>query len=346
MRLAEGGRAVAVEPQHLGQRGDAVRPLPGLAGEGGRGLGDRAHVADVVVAAGQQGRAGRRAERRGVELVVPQPVLRQLLAASACGSARRRRSDWPKPMSSIRTIRTFGALAGALTWNRGGALALRASSVVIGGELRLRDRQDRAVELVPSPGRRPRSSAPSPRPSRGRGLACQSAAWPSATPPASAEDAAPCHRSTTMETPRSSSVKPELIGCTEWPHRAEGTHATPRIRTAYNLKNPSLRTQPCGKRTIEKPGQGGRKSIGPRWKERSARARVGRDRAGPTLGSSKAGQERAGAGGRRRASECRTASARSTWGDSLRALARLLDVEYGFGPSVHWLRRGAATSSG
>ena len=53
MRLAEGGGAVAVEPQHLGQRGDAVGPLPGLAGEGGRGLRDRAHVADVMVAAGR-----------------------------------------------------------------------------------------------------------------------------------------------------------------------------------------------------------------------------------------------------------------------------------------------------
>ena len=79
VRLAEGGRAVAVEPQHLGQRRDAVGPLPGLAGEGGRGLGDRAHVADVMVAAGQQRRAGRRAERRGVELVVAQPALRQPL---------------------------------------------------------------------------------------------------------------------------------------------------------------------------------------------------------------------------------------------------------------------------
>ena len=40
--------------------------------------------------------------------------------------------DWPKPMSSISTISTLGALAGALTSNRGGALALRASSSVIG----------------------------------------------------------------------------------------------------------------------------------------------------------------------------------------------------------------------
>ena len=41
--------------------------------------------------------------------------------------------DWPKPMSSISTMSTFGAPAGALTSNRGGALALRASSTVLCG---------------------------------------------------------------------------------------------------------------------------------------------------------------------------------------------------------------------
>ncbi len=41
--------------------------------------------------------------------------------------------DWPKPMSSISTMSTFGAAAGALTWKRGGALALRASSSVASG---------------------------------------------------------------------------------------------------------------------------------------------------------------------------------------------------------------------
>ena len=41
--------------------------------------------------------------------------------------------DWPNPMSSIRMMRTFGALSGAFTWNRGGAFALRASSTVLCG---------------------------------------------------------------------------------------------------------------------------------------------------------------------------------------------------------------------
>ena len=39
---------------------------------------------------------------------------------------------WPKPMSSIRTITTLGAPAGAFTWKRAGAFALRASSSVMG----------------------------------------------------------------------------------------------------------------------------------------------------------------------------------------------------------------------
>ena len=50
--LAEGAGAVAVEPQHFRQRRDAVRDLPGVAGEGRRGLHDRAGVGGVVVAAG------------------------------------------------------------------------------------------------------------------------------------------------------------------------------------------------------------------------------------------------------------------------------------------------------
>ncbi len=42
--------------------------------------------------------------------------------------------DWPKPMSSISTMSTFGAPAGAFTSNRGGGgVALRTSSTVLCG---------------------------------------------------------------------------------------------------------------------------------------------------------------------------------------------------------------------
>src|SRR5678815_3488677 len=44
-------------------------------------------------------------------------------------------SDMPKPMSSISTIRTLGAPAGALTSNRGGGVALRAFNTVLLGTL-------------------------------------------------------------------------------------------------------------------------------------------------------------------------------------------------------------------
>ena len=74
--LSERAGGVPVLLQDLGDcrcffRDDAVIP-----GETARTLGDVAHVHRVVVAAGQHGRPRRRAERRGVELVEPQTVLR------------------------------------------------------------------------------------------------------------------------------------------------------------------------------------------------------------------------------------------------------------------------------
>ena len=77
MRLAECGGRIAVQAQHLGERGDAVRPDARVPLEGGRRLGDRAHVVHVVVAAGEQGRAGRRAKRRRVKLVEAEALVGQ-----------------------------------------------------------------------------------------------------------------------------------------------------------------------------------------------------------------------------------------------------------------------------
>ena len=53
--------------------------MPGVAGVAGAHLDDDARAATVVVAAGEQRRPGRAAKRRGVELVVDQPVLRELV---------------------------------------------------------------------------------------------------------------------------------------------------------------------------------------------------------------------------------------------------------------------------
>ncbi len=72
--LAELRGAVAVELQDLGQRGGGVRPDRVVARRRRRQLGDVAHPDRVVVAAGQQRRAGRRAQRRRVEAGVLQPV--------------------------------------------------------------------------------------------------------------------------------------------------------------------------------------------------------------------------------------------------------------------------------
>ena len=72
--LAEEAGAVAVQAQHLRQRRDVVRPLSRVAREGRGRFGDAAHVVHVVVAAGEQGRPRRRADRGGVELVVAQPL--------------------------------------------------------------------------------------------------------------------------------------------------------------------------------------------------------------------------------------------------------------------------------
>ena len=79
VRLAEGGRTIAVESKHFRERSHRVGPLPGLTGKGSCGLGNRAHVADMMVAAGQQRCAGRRAKSRRVEVVVAKPAFRQTL---------------------------------------------------------------------------------------------------------------------------------------------------------------------------------------------------------------------------------------------------------------------------
>jgi hypothetical protein len=79
MPFTEGTGAVAVEAQHLGQRRDLIRDLAGVAGKGGAGLDDRAHVVDMVIAPALERGAGRRADRGGVEVVVVQPFVGDLL---------------------------------------------------------------------------------------------------------------------------------------------------------------------------------------------------------------------------------------------------------------------------
>ena len=77
--LAELRGRVAVQLQRLGQRRRRLRPDRVVSGRGGGDLRDPAHADGVVIATGEQGLPRRRAERRRVEAVVPEPVRREPL---------------------------------------------------------------------------------------------------------------------------------------------------------------------------------------------------------------------------------------------------------------------------
>ena len=131
MVLAERGRAVAVEPQHLGQRRDAVGPLPVLPGNA-----VAISVIDPMLLSGGCGRSG--APRVGEQSAV---VWKRLYLSPLFASLSTvgmwigppNALDWPKPMSSIRTMRRSARPSGGFTSNAAGALALRASSAVSWG---------------------------------------------------------------------------------------------------------------------------------------------------------------------------------------------------------------------
>ena len=89
--LAELRGRVAVEFERQRERRLGVGQHRAVAGRGGRDLGDAAHADRVVVAAGEQRLARRRAQRRGVEARVPAARPSRASRSSACGTARRRR---------------------------------------------------------------------------------------------------------------------------------------------------------------------------------------------------------------------------------------------------------------
>ena len=77
--LADPERVPALLAHHLGQGRVLHRDVPGVAGEALGALGDLREAVLVVVAAGQEAGAGRRAQRRGVPLAVRQAVRRQAI---------------------------------------------------------------------------------------------------------------------------------------------------------------------------------------------------------------------------------------------------------------------------
>ena len=67
MPFAEHVVAIAVRPQHLGDRSGLLRDLAAIAGIAAVEIGEAADADGVVIASGQQRRARRRAHRRGVK---------------------------------------------------------------------------------------------------------------------------------------------------------------------------------------------------------------------------------------------------------------------------------------
>ena len=74
--LAEGSRAVSVVPQNPREGNAVIRDERGVAREACRELADGAEADRVAVAAGEQRRPRRRAERGDVEAVVPHALVR------------------------------------------------------------------------------------------------------------------------------------------------------------------------------------------------------------------------------------------------------------------------------
>ena len=95
--LADPERVPPLLAHHLGQGRVLHRDVPGVAGEALGALGDLREAVLVVVAAGQEAGARRRAQRRRVPLGVGQAVVGQALHASASRSGRRTATTPPGP---------------------------------------------------------------------------------------------------------------------------------------------------------------------------------------------------------------------------------------------------------
>ena len=148
--LAELRRVVAVELEDLGDRSARVRPQRVVARRRRGDLGDAAHPDRVVVAARQQRRPRRRAQRRRVEAGELQPVGGEALERRRLARARRtrstRRSRRRRSGSRARSVRPSGGrnrrIGGNLRVRRRGVVRDRARVGEIG------DRQRRARNII------------------------------------------------------------------------------------------------------------------------------------------------------------------------------------------------------
>ena len=147
--LAELRRRVAVELERHRQRRLVLRQHRAVAGRRGRDLADAAHVHRVVVAAGEQRLAGRRAQRRGVEAVELEAALGEALGGRrvdrAAEGARRGEAD----VVEEHDQHVGRALGRPQRLDRR-ELRVRILGVVRGHAdvLRIRDRKNRSLNLV------------------------------------------------------------------------------------------------------------------------------------------------------------------------------------------------------
>ena len=107
MPLTERSGAVAMPAQDLGNRGGLSGDGAVVTGKAVGDLGDATHVHGVMISAGEEGCAGRGAERRGVELVVAKPG-----TGHSVGTGPPKVLQVPNPTSSSRISTTLGASTG------------------------------------------------------------------------------------------------------------------------------------------------------------------------------------------------------------------------------------------
>ena len=196
--LPEPAGDVAVLLQDARQRRAAPRPRPGVAGERPRELRDPAHSHPMVVAAGEQRSAGRRADRRHVEPVVGQAHLlhaREVRRADpAAEGVRGRRSRRRRSGRAGRSARRRAPSGPGIIDQSADGLVDRAAGRT--AEVAVGDRQHRAVgaELAHRLRERLLERAPSP--------SCRSATTDFASAPGSAcSTASRCSSSNTAMMP-------------------------------------------------------------------------------------------------------------------------------------------------
>jgi hypothetical protein len=145
--FAEGAGAVAVQPQHFRQRRNAVRNLLGVAGVRRRGLHDRTGVHSVVVAAGLQRHARRRAQRRRMEVVAAQTPGRELVEGRRADRSAERARAAEADVVDQHDDDVRGAL-GRLDLEPRRWLDVTRVKFAVGRPFGLGDRQHRAIELL------------------------------------------------------------------------------------------------------------------------------------------------------------------------------------------------------